>query len=72
MSEKFVFWDEEYDTNKLSDVGKSNLQLLKFTNERVQELDNQVRLLRRAKGSYVSSLKQEILSNKAGFSVEDN
>ena len=72
MSVKIKFEDRDYDTDQLSEEGLQNLALLNFTNERVQELYNNFALLRRAKMSYMASLKEEMISSKSGFLFEDN
>jgi len=63
--------NEEYDVSKLSDSGKATLASLQFVSQRIQELNNMQALLVRAKNSYVQSLKQEMLSSKAGYFLED-
>lgn len=71
MVRKFKLDDNEYDIDLLNDAGKIHLKALQFVTERVQELENNRALLQRAKKSYVDSLKQEMLSNKAGFLFGD-
>lgn len=72
MGQKFKFGGDSYDTDDLSDNGKATLASLEFTKTRVQELTNMQALLRRAKNSYVDSLKKEMLSNKAGFLFDED
>ena len=67
MSQKFHFEDKEYVFDDLSDKAKSNINLLQFINRRMKELNNMQALLQRSKNSYVNSLKQEMLAEKAGF-----
>ncbi len=64
--------DTEYDVESLSDQGRATFLLLKFTTSRLNELNNMQALLQRAKNSYVDSLKQEMLSSKAGFLLEND
>ena len=61
--------DKEYEIENLSDQGKAALVSLQFTTSRMQELDNMRALLQRAKDSYLGSLKQEMLSAKAGLQL---
>lgn len=70
--QKFMLDGKEYDTSQLSDGGLSQLLALRFATQRIQELTNHISLLQRAKLSYVASLKQEMLSDKAGFLFGDN
>ena len=63
--------DTNYDVESLSDKAKATLASLNFATSRIEELTNVQALMLRAKNSYIESLKQEILSNKAGFLFED-
>ena len=71
MGRKLKFEDKEYEVEDLSDGSKAALASLDFVTKRIEELSNLQVLLQRAKRSYIDSLKQEILSKKAGFSFED-
>lgn len=71
MDQKIKIGDNEYDSSKLSDNGKSILASLQFTTQRLQELTNMQALLQRAKNSYLETLKQEMLAQKAGYIIED-
>lgn len=71
MDRKIKIGDNEYDSSKLSDNGKSILASLQFTTQRLQELTNMQALLQRAKNSYLETLKQEMLAQKAGYIIED-
>ena len=72
MGQKIKIEDKEYDVENLSDQGKATLVSLKFATTRMKELANMQALLMRAKNSYVESLKQEMLSSKAGFLLEND
>ena len=72
MGQKIKIEDKEYDVENLSDQGKATLVSLKFATTRMKELTNMQALLMRAKNSYVESLKQEMLSSKAGFLLEND
>jgi len=71
MGRKIKFEDKEYAFEDLNDASKAALASLDFATKRIEELSNTQVLLQRAKRSYMDSLKQEILSKKAGFSFED-
>lgn len=64
--------DRLNDIGKLSEVARPIFTSLKFATTRVNEIEGNLALLRRAKRSYVDSLKKEILSDKAGFLFDDN
>ena len=72
MGQKFKLDDKEYEVENLSDQASATLNALKFVTERLQELHNMHALLQRAKQSYVKSIKQEMLSSKAGFPLEED
>ena len=72
MSQKIKIDDQEYEMDQLTDRAKSTLMALKFVTERIKELDNMRILLRRAKNSYVSGIKKEMISNKSGLLLEDD
>jgi hypothetical protein len=67
MSQKIKLDDEEYEVENLSDRAKSSLISFKFATERIEELSNISALLKCAKKSYIDSLKNEMLSSKAGI-----
>ena len=71
MSKKIKLGDKEYDVSGLSDKGKATLTSLQFVTQRLQEINNMQALLVRAKNSYLESLKKEMISNKAGYLLED-
>ena len=71
MAQKIKLGDNEYDPDSLSDQGKAILNLLQFSTQKLKELNNMQALLQRAKNSYIESLKQEILSQKAGYLLDD-
>ena len=72
MSQKIKLDDKEYDVENLSDKAKSNLIYFTFTTKRIEELRSLNALLQRAKKSYIGSLKQEMLSSKAGINFGED
>jgi hypothetical protein len=72
MTQKFKLDDKEYGVENLTASAKTSLISLKFATNRIQELNNIVALLQRAKESYLDSLKREILSSKAGFNFNND
>ena len=67
MSKKIRIDDKDYDLDSLSDQAKAALGSLEFTTERLQDLTNMTVFLKRARNSYMESLKKELLSDKAGL-----
>ena len=72
MTQKTRIFNKEYDIEELSVAVKEQLSSLAFANERIHEMTNHVALLQRAKNSYVYVLKQEMISKKAGFLLNEN
>ncbi len=72
MVKKIMFDNTEYDYEKLSENARVTLTSLRFSESRINELSNMHALLQRAKKSYIDSLKKEIISDKAGFLIEDD
>ena len=67
MGQKIKLDDKEHDVENLSDKAKATFAMLQFATKQMQELTNMQSILQRAKNSYVQSLKQEMVSNKAGL-----
>ena len=72
MGQKIKLDNKEYDVENLTDQAKATLASLQFATTRIQELNNMHALLQRAKNSYGESLKQEMISNKAGLFFGDD
>lgn len=71
MAQKIKIGEDEYDVDNISDTAKATLKSLQFVVSRIEELTNMRAVLQRAKNSYGESLKNEILSQKAGFILDD-
>ena len=67
MGQKFKLDDQEYDIDNLSSQSLVIFSQMQFASKRIQELTNMQALLRRAKGSYIESLKREMISQKRGY-----
>ena len=72
MGQKIKIDETEYDVDKISDEARKHLIALQFTTSKLQELKNMQALLTRAKNSYMETIKKEILSEKAGFLLNDD
>jgi hypothetical protein len=71
MAKKINLDGKEYELGALTETARASLQLLKFTDTRLQELRNTNAILRRAKNSYIQGLKAEMLSQKSGFLFDE-
>ena len=67
MGQKIKLDGKEYEVENLSDRAQAMLESLQFSTKRINELKNMQVLLQRAKNSYLDSLKQEMISQKAGL-----
>ena len=72
MTQKIRLGDREYNADDLSEKAQEYVSSLNFATQRVQELTNLEAILRRAKRSYMKSLKNEIISKKSGLLIEDD
>ena len=72
MGKKIRVDDIDYDLDNLSDKAKASLIYLEFITTRLQELTNMKALLKRARNSYIASLKKEVISDKAGLLFDDD
>ena len=71
MGKKIILNQIEYDVDNISDGSMIKINLVKFTTQKIKELNNMHAILQRAKSSYMDSLKKEILSKKSGLTFED-
>lgn len=71
MSDNLNFDGRKIDPSDLSENGQAILENLSYANHRIKELKNMQALLTRARNSYMSSLKQEILAEKAGIDLNE-
>ena len=67
MGSKIKIEGIEYNIENMTDNASRNLALLNFATSRIEELKNIIAVLRRAKKSYIRSLKKEVLSSKSGI-----
>jgi len=61
-----------YEMDNLSDEAKMLVERHKFTNENIENLQNQLALLNKAKKSYIETVQEEIISKKSGFLFDEN
>jgi len=54
------------DSGKAKEIEKS----INFIDGKILEIQNSIALLNQAKNGYISEVKKEILSKKAGFSLD--
>ena len=66
MGKKITIDENTYDLDDVSENARAQLASLQFTMNKLSALNNMQALLTRAKNSYMESVKQEILAQKAG------
>ena len=71
MVQKINIDDREYDIDKLSDTAKNFFEQLRGLDMAINEKNNLSSVLLKAKKAYISDLKSEMLSQKAGFDFSD-
>jgi len=62
---------KELNLDSLSENGTKMLQLHQFSSAKIDELNNVLALLRKAKKGYIDTLKKEMISQKAGYLLDD-
>ena len=59
----------EYDMEQLSQAGRDLYERLSFTQSRLQEYNNMLALLMKAKNAYIADLKTEIVKGRTGVDL---
>ena len=59
----------EYDMEQLSQAGRDLCERLSFTQSRLQEYNNMLALLMKAKNAYIADLKTEIVKGRTGVDL---
>ena len=57
----------EYDLANCSEEAQRLVGTIKETSARIQEINNMIAIMTKAKRAYIADLKSEMLSAKAGF-----
>ena len=65
--QKIKLDEKEYDVAKLSERARKITVELQTVTARIQESNNMIAILPKAKRAYIEGLKSEMLSAKAGF-----
>ena len=71
MVEKIEIDGETYEVDELDTQLKEQLHTIDFAMKRMKELQNMKTILQRAKNSYISSLKEEVIGSKAGILFQE-
>ena len=71
MAFKIIVNDKEYEIDNVSGDLKRQIEALNLTEKKLKEKANMLSIFNRAKNSYVTSLRDEILGSKTGFFIEE-
>lgn len=69
MTKRLRIEDVEYDIEQLSQEGRDLCERLNFTQFTLQELNNMLALLTKAKNAYIADLKTEIVKARTGVDL---
>jgi len=64
--------DKEYGIEDLSEKAKNILKSLQYSDQRLKELNQMLLFFKTSKHNSLTKLKKEMLSQKGGFSLDDN
>jgi len=71
MDHRFKIDGREYDIASMGQEGKELVGRLTFINVKLQELQNSIALLSKAKNGYIEDLKTEIIQERTGVDFSD-
>lgn len=71
MDQRFKIDGREYEISSLGQEGKELVGKLTFINVKLQELQNSIALLSKAKNGYIEDLKTEIIQERTGVDFSD-
>lgn len=69
MSQNFRIDGVEYTTDSLSQEGRDLVARLTFTRLTLQELNNRMALMTKAKNAYIADMKTEIIQGRTGVDL---
>ena len=71
MDQRFKVDGREYEISSLGQEGQELVGKLTFINVKLQELQNSIALLSKAKNGYIEDLKTEIIQERTGVDFSD-
>ena len=71
MAQKINIDNREYDIDSLSDTAKNYYEQLRVLDMAINEKNNLSAVLLKAKKAYITDLKSEMLSQKAGYDFSE-
>ena len=71
MPSKIEIEGKQYDISDMPEASKKLIQSLQSIDLQLQEKNNLIAIFNKAKKAYISEMKSEMLSKKAGFDFSD-
>ena len=69
MAKTLRLGDKDYDVSVLSDEGRRTLALYQYATTQLQEAENRMALLTKARNAYIADLKNEIIEGRTGVDL---
>ena len=69
MAKTLRLGDKDYDVSVLSEEGRRTLALYQHATKQLQEAENRMALLTKARNAYIADLKTEIIEGRTGVDL---
>jgi hypothetical protein len=69
MAKTLRLGDKDYDVSVLSEEGRRTLALYQYATTQLQEAENRMALLTKARNAYIADLKTEIIEGRTGVDL---
>ena len=69
MAKTLRLGDKDYDVSVLSEEGRRTLALYQYATTQMQEAENRMALLTKARNAYIADLKTEIIEGRTGVDL---
>ena len=69
MAKTLRLGDKDYDVSVLSEEGRRTLALYQHATTQLQEAENRMALLTKARNAYIADLKNEIIEGRTGVDL---
>jgi hypothetical protein len=69
MAKTLRLGDKDYDVSVLSEEGRRTLALYQYATTQLQEAENRMALLTKARNAYIADLKNEIIEGRTGVDL---
>jgi hypothetical protein len=69
MAKTLRLGEKDYDVSVLSEEGRRTLALYQYATTQLQEAENRMALLTKARNAYIADLKTEIIEGRTGVDL---